>query len=332
MNIIIFILVDTIISLVLFMILYYFLFTSKSIKEEKRISKYALTSKNDRELSFFDSLNTMIWNFIHKTGKMLTKGKTMKKVAKYYEKYTEDDDTLISSDCIVIKLLLAFLFMILSILTPLFELFIVKTVYHLLAFIIGFILLDLYLKHKLKIRRETIKNYLLESIVIINNAFKENKNIYQAINIVSKNMYGPIAKEYEIIRNDLSYGLSIDKSFRRFYERIPLDEINYIANILMTINKNGGSEKEAFLIIEDHLKDHQHQKEELVNYYLTSKLIYVIAFIVPIVIFLLFIVLKKGFYNLMFTTHIGLIYLTSIILIYIMYIIIINSLIREQKV
>ena len=77
-------------------------------------------------------------------------------------------------------------------------------------------------------RKKKIQDDLLKAVVIMNNSFKSGRNIMQAINTVEEELDGPIADEFKKISLDISYGLSIDTVFNRFYNRVGLEDAKYI--------------------------------------------------------------------------------------------------------
>ena len=89
--------------------------------------------------------------------------------------------------------------------------------------------------------RNRLENDLLQAIIIMNNAFKSGRSISQAIELVTKELKGPIAEEFKKMSLELSFGLSIDVVFKRFGERVKIDEINYLTSSLSILNKTGGN-------------------------------------------------------------------------------------------
>ena len=93
---------------------------------------------------------------------------------------------------------------------------------------------------KYKIHRSRVENDLLQAIIIMNNAFKSGRSITQAIELVTKELEGPIAEEFKKMHLEISFGLEIDVVFKRLSERIELEEVSYLTASLAILNKTGG--------------------------------------------------------------------------------------------
>ena len=72
----------------------------------------------------------------------------------------------------------------------------------------------------------------------------------QAIETVKNELEGPIALEFQKISLDISYGLSLDTVFNRFYNRVQVEDAKYIASSLTLLNKTGGNIVKVFSMIE----------------------------------------------------------------------------------
>ena len=72
----------------------------------------------------------------------------------------------------------------------------------------------------------------------------------QAIEIVAKELKGPISQEFKKMHLEISYGLSLDVVFERFSKRIESEEVSYITSSLSILNKTGGNIIKVFSSIE----------------------------------------------------------------------------------
>ena len=107
------------IAVIIAIIVIYFYKTSQSIKYERRITDFALSSVSDSELSLFDRLTKWLGKLVHNLGSAFAKLKIFKKSIKKYEKYKSINPQYIASDYLGIKLLVALILMILNIITKL---------------------------------------------------------------------------------------------------------------------------------------------------------------------------------------------------------------------
>lgn len=74
-------------------------------------------------------------------------------------------------------------------------------------------MIDIYFKFYDYVKKKQIEQDLLNAIIIMNNAFRSGRSTMQAIEIVSKELKGPIAQEFKKMHLEISYGLSLDVVF-----------------------------------------------------------------------------------------------------------------------
>lgn len=316
--------------IVLIGIMLYLFRTSKSIKYEKRIGDFSLSSVNDTELSFFDRVDNILWKLIHKSGDILTKSQVLNKYAHKYDKHItyEERKKKSGKDYLAIKFLLGIFLVILNIFTTMFQYTHINIASYLVTFIIGFFAVDVYLNIEFQKKRQRIEDDLLKAIIIMNNAFKSGRNIMQAIELVKTELDGPIADEFKKIHLDITYGLSLDVVFSRFYERVGLDEARYIASSLTLLNKTGGNIVVVFNSIEKTFFNKQQMKKELKTLTASSTFVFRLLLIMPLIFIGVILVLNKSYFTPLYSSVLGLIISLLIILLYVLYILVIKKLMK----
>ena len=162
----------------------------------------------------------------------------------------------------------------------------------------------------------------------MNNAFKSGRSITQAIDIVSKEIKGEIGKEFSKMSLELAYGLGIDTVFKRFAERIKLDEVNYLTASLTILNKTGGNIIEVFSSIEKTLFNKKKLRLELKSLTSSSRIIVYVLFTVPFLFVLFISIISPGYFSPFITTSIGRIILTIIIIYYIIFVIAVRKIMK----
>ena len=175
---------------------------------------------------------------------------------------------------------------------------------------------------------EKIENDLLESVVIMNNAFKVGASPEQAIKVVSEEMNDVIGLEYKQIYSEIKFGLSINDAFTRLSERLNLKEAEYIAASLEILNNTGGDVIKIFDSIEKNLFDQRKVKNEYKALTGSPKMISNFLFCLPIIFVLIILIINKDYFNPLFKSGIGIILIIASIMIYILYIVIIKKIIK----
>ena len=197
-----------------------------------------------------------------------------------------------------------------------------------IPFIVGFFALDLIYGYRYRLYRKKIENDLLQAIIIMNNAFKSGRSITQAVNLVSEELEGPIALEFKKISMELSFGLDIEVAFKRFSERINIEEANYLTSSLSILNKTGGNIIKVFTSIEKTLFNRKKLRLELKSLTGSSKLIMYVLILVPICFVSLVSFINKDYFKPLFTSPIGIIIIISIIILYLIYIFVVRKVMK----
>lgn len=305
---------------------------TKSIRLERKISKFSISPLKDTTLSLFDNFMLKISNVMNKINKFLYKSELIKKYSKKYTKYlrTTNELTKTSMDFISIKIISSLSCIVIAIFakTINFKIFNTYDVY--LPMIFGFFLPDFIYYFKYRNYRKKLENDLLQAIIIMNNAFKSGRSITQAINLVSKELKGPIAEEFKKMNLELSFGLGLDIVFQRLYERIRIEEISYLTASLTILNQTGGNIVEVFSSIEKSLFNKKKLRLELKSMTGGSRMIVNVLTIVPIIFILMIWLINPTYFLPLLTNKLGLIIIGIILIYYIAYIIVIRKLLKVK--
>ncbi len=305
---------------------------TKSIRLERRISKFSINPLRDTTLSLFDNITLKLSNIVNRINRILYKSEIIKKYSKKYTKYlrTTNEITKTSMDFISIKFISSLTCIIIAIFakTINFKIFNIYDIY--LPMIFGFFLPDFVYYFKYRNYRKKLENDLLQAIIIMNNAFKSGRSITQAIKLVSKELKGPIAEEFKKMNLELSFGLGLDVVFQRLYERIKIEEISYLTASLTILNQTGGNIVEVFSSIEKSLFNKKKLRLELKSMTGGSRMIVNILTIVPIAFILMIWVVNPTYFLPLLTNKLGLIIIGIILIYYIAYIIVIRKLLKVK--
>ena len=305
---------------------------TKSIRLERRISKFSISPLKDTSLSLFDNVTLKLSNIINRINNFLYKSELIKKYSRKYTKYlrTTNEITKTSMDFISIKIISSLSCIVIAIFakTINFKIFNTYDVY--LPMIFGFFLPDFIYYFKYRNYRKKLENDLLQAIIIMNNAFKSGRSITQAINLVSKELKGPIAEEFKKMNLELSFGLGLDIVFQRLYERIRIEEISYLTASLTILNQTGGNIVEVFSSIEKSLFNKKKLRLELKSMTSGSRMIVNVLTIVPVAFILMIWVINPTYFLPLLTNKLGLIIIGIILIYYIVYIIVIRKLLKVK--
>lgn len=305
---------------------------NKSIKLEKRISRFSISPLKDTSLSLFDTISLKITDVIKSINHLLYKSEFIKKYSKNYTKYTKIMNQINkrSMDFVSIKVLCSIMCVIIAIFakTIKFKVFNIYDIYIPLTF--GFFLPDFIYYYKYKAYKRKLENDLLQAIIIMNNAFKSGRSITQAIDLVSKELEGPMSEEFKKMHLELSFGLGLDVVFNRFYERIKIEEVAYLTASLTILSQTGGNIVEVFSSIEKSLFNKRKLRLELKSLTSGSRMIVNVLIIVPIAFILLIWMINPNYFFPLLTNHLGYAIIVIVVVYYILYIVFIRKLLKVK--
>jgi len=311
-------------------IIIYIIYARHNIALERKFSKYTVSRLVNTEISIFDKLVLKLNILIKKVSSIINKSEVLRKYGISYEKHIPYDkiDDRKGIDYVSIKLLLGVLTIILYIFTEMFQYSKITFAGVVLSFTIGFFITDIFVQIEYKKKRKEISEDLLKAIIIMNNSFKSGMSIMQAIEIVKNELEGAIGDEFKKIYLDMSYGLTIEVVFDRFYNRVKLDDAKFITTSLTLLNKTGGNIVKVFKSIEREFFDKKKLNDELKTTTASSNFIYKVLLAVPFVVCLLIVTLNPSYFNPLFKTQLGILIVMVIFLLYIMYAYIIKRIMR----
>ena len=324
-SLIILFIIQVILIIVLANLLYMLFKESRILSFEDRLSNYSIASVDEQNIPIFERLYNKVWKLIRKLNKLLEKSEVLKKYSSRYDKYVSKEKN--SFDFISIKFLMSIILGLIYIISSL----IYKnynSMFLLLVMILSFYIVDLYLIIDYKKKRKRVEHDLLNAIIIMNNAFISGMNIMQAVDVVSNELTGPIQDEFKKISMDISYGLSLEVVFNRFYERVKIEDIKYITSSLSLINKTGGNIVKVFKSIERNFYDKKKLLDEMNSLTSSSNFMFKLLCIMPIILCLVLFMLNKEFFIPLITTNLGRLIIIVILLLFSIYVFIVKKIMK----
>lgn len=313
-------------SLIVFIIFKNF----KSYEYEKKFQDFSLLSNKDTDISFFERLTYYFWELVHSFSNVLSYSKIIEKHSKKFENDMVFEKKNIQKpiDYISIKVLCSCIFIVIFCITTILQYETLDVMQLLIITLVGYFFPNIIIVYKRKIRKDKIEEDLLKAIIIMNNSFKSGRNIMQAIETVKNELDGPIADEFKKISLDISYGLSLDTVFNRFYNRVQTEDAKYIASSLTLLNKTGGNIVKVFSMIEQSFFDRKKLKNELESLTASSVFVFRLLTFMPVIFVLLINFLNKDYFKPLISSPLGIVLLIIILALYVFYIVIIRKVLK----
>ena len=323
-NSVFFMIIQLLLITFLLLVVFYLIKIKNVLALEKRITRFSTVSITSKPLSFFDRLNLKYYNLIKRISKTLSKSKILIKYSKKYDKYLDKTKVIRDKaiDIISSKIL------VITIVSDVLRGHSFSLLQVLIALVGGFFIPDIFLIINEKKKQKQIENDLFKAVLIMSNAFKSGRSIMQAVEIVSKELDGPISEEFKKMYIDLTYGLDLEVVFERLSNRIKLEETKYMASSLVILNKTGGNVIEVFSSIEKSFFERKKLNDELKATTALSSFVFKILVTIPFIIFTMIYILNPNYFTPLVTTNLGKVLLIIILLIYVFYIVIVKKLIK----
>ena len=314
------------------LIMVYVIFKNlKSYSYEKKFASYSLLSDKDEEVTLYEHIHNLIFGLIYSISKVISKSIIIKKHSTKYDNDAKVDSRIRDGlDYISIKILTGLSASILVMTSFLFRYLKFDVFKVLLAFVVGYLIPNIFILSSRSKRKKKVQDDLLKAVMIMNNSFKSGRNIMQAINTVVEELDGPIADEFKKISLDISYGLSIDTVFNRFYNRVGLEDAKYIASSLTLLNKTGGNIIKVFSMIEQSFYEKKKLQNELKSLTASSVFVFRVLVLLPIIFVTLITILNKDYFKPLFSSIFGVFIFMIILALYVLYILVIKKVLEVR--
>lgn len=305
------------IILVLLISIYY-----RMTKLVKRIGSYGLEPINDNSPSLIEQLVNNYVDFLDGIGKYLNKSVFITKYANRYNRYIGIANKSYKNNMnyIANKFVVSFLFLLIALISEAITTSTLSFEIIVLPLIVGFFIPDGIYIYKYHKYRGNLENDFLQAIIIMNNSFKSGRSISQAVDIVAKELDGAMSLEFKKMGLELSFGLSVEVVFRRFSERVNLDEAKYLTASISILNKTGGNIIKVFSSIEKTLFNKKKLKLEMMSLTGASRIIVYALIAVPILFVVFISFINPTYFMPLITTELGYIITSIIVIVYIIYI------------
>lgn len=304
----------------------------RSLTLERRLSKYSVDSIKNNSESFTDKVGKSYRAILEKMRSPLQKSAFLQKYSKKYNKYLPVYHSLYEEaiDFISCKFLAAGVLLVVAIFSKTIQYQVITLSESLLPVVFGFFLPDLIFISRYKLYRSELENDLLQAIIIMNNAFKSGRSITQAVDLVTRELKGPISKEFEKMAMELSFGLEVDVVFDRFSKRVELEEVAYLTASLSILNRTGGNIIKVFSSIEASMFNKKKLKLELSSLTGGSKIIVMVLIAIPVLFIVFISLISPSFLSPLITTDIGRMISGMIFVLYSIYILIVRKIMKVR--
>jgi tight adherence protein B len=173
------------------------------------------------------------------------------------------------------------------------------------AFVMGLGFPRWFLNYLRKRRQNVFLNDFADAIDVMVRGLKAGLPVSEAMKIIASESGPPVGPEFAEVVDGQKIGITIDQGIERMTDRMPLQEVNFLA-IVMTIQaKTGGNLSEALSNLSRVLRDRKKMKQKIRSVSQEAKSSAAIIGSLPFIIMAALTVLNPSYLNPMFETAIG---------------------------
>lgn len=125
-----------------------------------------------------------------------------------------------------------------------------------LLFAVGWVVLaSLYVQFKAKRRMKQFTNQLGDAIAMMSNAIKSGFTFQQAMDIVAKEIKGPISEEFVRALNEIQLGVTLEEALEGICQRVKDDDFEMVAMSVVIQRQVGGNLSQILDTVGETIRD-----------------------------------------------------------------------------
>jgi tight adherence protein B len=124
-----------------------------------------------------------------------------------------------------------------------------------LCLILGWVMPQLLLARAEKQRLKTFELQLPDALAIIANALRSGYSFLQAMDVVSREMPDPIAKEFGLVIRETRVNIPLDEALGNLVQRVRSDDLDLVVTAVLIQRQVGGNLSEVLERISGTIKD-----------------------------------------------------------------------------
>ncbi len=172
---------------------------------------------------------------------------------------------------------------------------------------IGWIIPGIYVSTRIHKRVKQFNDSLGDAIVLISNSLKAGYSFFQSIDIVSKEMTGPIAQEFKLLQKEINLGYTTEEALDNLLKRIKSDDLELVITAVLIQRQVGGNLAEVLDSISSTIRERVRIKGEIKTITAQGRISGVIIAILPPALGVVLFVINPEHIKLLFTEQIGLV-------------------------
>ena len=175
-----------------------------------------------------------------------------------------------------------------------------------IAGLIGWRIPGIILNFKIKKRIKYLNEQLNDAIVLISNSLKSGYSFFQSVDIVAKEMTGPISEEFSLLQKEINLGLPTEKALENLIDRVGSEDLELVVTAVLIQRQTGGNLSEVLDNISSTIRDRVRIKGEIRTITAQGRMSGLIISLLPPCLGAIIYLINPGHMQLLFKTTLGL--------------------------
>jgi len=200
--------------------------------------------------------------------------------------------------------------------------------YAICAALIGWLIPVYFLKTRTKRRMKHINEQLCDAIILISNSLKAGYSFFQAIDIVAKEMTGPIADEFALLQKEINLGITTEKALENLVGRVSSEDLEMVVTAVLIQRQVGGKLSEVLDNISSTIRERIKIKGEVKTLTAQGRMSGIVIGLLPVALGVILYMINPEHVSVLFTDPIGNMILVFSIIMELIGIYFINKIVR----
>ncbi|MDK2821780.1 MAG: tight adherence protein [Clostridia bacterium] len=164
----------------------------------------------------------------------------------------------------------------------------------------------LYIKRKKKLRIEYINSQLGDCLTVMTNSLRAGYSLQQTMDLVSREMTGPLAMEFYKTLREINFGTPIEKALENLARRVESKDIDLMITAVLIQRQIGGNLAEILDNISHTLRERIRITGEIKTLTAQGRISGLIIGLIAPVIFSILLIINPDYINVLLEKQIGL--------------------------
>ncbi|MEK6645995.1 MAG: type II secretion system F family protein [Candidatus Firestonebacteria bacterium] len=148
---------------------------------------------------------------------------------------------------------------------------------------------------------------LADGFDLIANSMRAGNAFVQAINVLTSETQGPLAKEFKTVLQENKLGMPLDESLLKMQERVKSEELNLAITAVLVTKESGGNIAEILKKISSTIRERQKLRARIDTLTAQGRLSGIVVGLLPFFLAFAIYLIDPGLISPMFNTTLGLI-------------------------